>query len=318
MLLFILAHLSDPHLPTPKWVPLRALANKRFLGFINWQFRRSHVHRSHILSRVVSDMQSLQPDHVVVTGDLVNVSLAKEFRRAAKWLHNLGKADWVTVVPGNHDAYVPMAYAQSWKHWASYMVGDDHVYSDLSFPFVRRRDDVAFIGLSSAITTGPRLAYGCLGDEQLKALRCLLTNLAQEGLFRVILLHHPPFEKQIPLAKNLRDLSKFRDVIADLGAELILHGHNHRYEFNPLDGPTGPVPIFGAPSSSVAHGFGMDAAQYLIYSIERVDGAWRLECRRRFLSHRSKQFAEEKMQSLVLSRPGNQPAQSCALNSVEP
>lgn len=301
--MFVLAHLSDPHLPTSKGVRPRALANKRFLGYLSWRFRRSHIHRPAILSRIVSDLRRLNPDHVVVTGDLVNLSLAAEFRHATEWLQNLGMADWVTVVPGNHDAYVPMPYAQSWQHWAAYMVGDDHREAPLSFPFVRRRDGVALIGLSTAITTGPGLAYGCLGGEQLSALRSVLSTLAREALFRVVLLHHPPFEENMPRAKNLRDMAGFQDVIAGVGAELILHGHNHRYEFTSLNGPAGPVPVFGSPSTSVAHGYGIDAAQYLIYSIERIDGAWRLECRRRLMTRDSEEFAEEKLETLELLRP---------------
>jgi 3',5'-cyclic AMP phosphodiesterase CpdA len=54
------------------------------------------------------------PDHVALTGDLINLSLQAEYRLAAKWLAALGDPDWITFVPGNHDAYVPFPWDTGW------------------------------------------------------------------------------------------------------------------------------------------------------------------------------------------------------------
>ena len=57
-----------------------------------------------VLDALVSDMQAQQPDHVAVTGDLVNLALDAEFNPARQWLEGVGDPADVTVVPGNHDA----------------------------------------------------------------------------------------------------------------------------------------------------------------------------------------------------------------------
>src|SRR5262249_36749995 len=104
-----LAHLSDPHLgplPTPR---LSELASKRVLGFVNWTRKRRLLHRPEVLDALVADLKAQSADHIAVTGDLANISLPQEFIAARAWLDRLGAAHDVTVVPGNHDAYVRAA-----------------------------------------------------------------------------------------------------------------------------------------------------------------------------------------------------------------
>ena len=88
--MFVLAHLSDPHLgpiPTPR---ARELANKRGLGFINWYRGRHAVHRPEVLALVERDIAARDVDHIAVTGDLVNLALTAEFAAAHQWLARLG------------------------------------------------------------------------------------------------------------------------------------------------------------------------------------------------------------------------------------
>src|SRR4051794_10389108 len=103
---FVLAHLSDPHLPPLPVLSLRELTGKRALGALNWRRNRQAIHRREVLEAVVADMQTQRPDHIAVTGDVVNLALEAEFAPAYAWLMSVGKPDHVSVVPGNHDAYV--------------------------------------------------------------------------------------------------------------------------------------------------------------------------------------------------------------------
>jgi len=103
---FTLAHLSDIHLsPLPR-ARRRHLLSKRILGYVNWHRGRKYVHRREILDLLTRDLVEQNPDHVAVTGDLVNLGLPEEYLRAADWLHHLGAPSEVTAIPGNHDAYV--------------------------------------------------------------------------------------------------------------------------------------------------------------------------------------------------------------------
>ena len=109
--MFTLAHLSDPHLPMPQARPVQLL-NKRATGYYNWWRHRVHLHVPEALAGIVADIKAQRPDHIALTGDLVNVALPQEFRRAAEWLAAFDTPDRITVIPGNHDAYVPMPWAE--------------------------------------------------------------------------------------------------------------------------------------------------------------------------------------------------------------
>ena len=154
--MFTLAHLSDPHIGPIETPALRELMNKRGLGLINWYRKRHRHHHRNVLDAIVRDMHAQQPDHVAVTGDLVNISLDSEFARAATWLYSIGEPQDVTLTPGNHDAYVRAAIEHSKRHWGEYMRGDDPAAKPAGrFPFVRRRGPVALVGLSTAVPTAP-------------------------------------------------------------------------------------------------------------------------------------------------------------------
>src|ERR1700732_2783372 len=100
------AHLSAPQLgpiPQPR---LHELAGKRALGYLNWRSRRRTLHRAEVLDELAVDLKAASPDHIAVTGALINIACAAKFAPARAWLERLGKPDQVTLVPGNHDAYV--------------------------------------------------------------------------------------------------------------------------------------------------------------------------------------------------------------------
>ena len=106
MMSFTIAHITDPHLspaPMPGFADLRL---KRVMGFINWKRGRERLNDMGLLKRLVEDLRAQRPDHVAVTGDLVNIGMPVEFQRAALWMETLGEPYDVSFVPGNHDAYV--------------------------------------------------------------------------------------------------------------------------------------------------------------------------------------------------------------------
>jgi 3',5'-cyclic AMP phosphodiesterase CpdA len=280
--MFVLAHLSDPHLGPIPTARLRELAGKRGLGFINWRRGRHAVHRPDVLDLLQRDLAAMPVDHIAVTGDLVNLSLVAEFAAAHQWLARLGPPERVTVVPGNHDAYVRAAAAHPLRYWGDYMRGDAAgpiaaPGAPAHFPFVRRRGPAALIGLSTALPTGPLMATGRLGADQLMRLADALAALGRENLFRVVLIHHPPVSRLAQHFKRLVDAGPLRRIIAQHGAELVLHGHAHVHSIIWLDGPRGHVPAVGVPSASAASDPHGDAAAYNLYRIERDGDGWRCE-----------------------------------------
>jgi len=280
--LFTLTHLSDIHLsPLPK-VKRSQLLSKRLLGYVNWHNGRKFVHRRDILDLLTRDIAERHPDHIAVTGDLINLGLPEEYLRAADWLHHLGPPDRVTVIPGNHDAYVRLHPDTSTRHWHPYMMSNSAGEAlfetpGAGFPFVRRLGDIGIIALSSAIPTAPFIAAGRLGQRQLAGLASALEAQGRAGLFRVVLIHHPPLPGQADWQRGLRDAKDLRDVLKTHGADLVLHGHNHRQSVQELDTENGRALIVGVPSASEAVDGRAPAARYNEYHIDRAGNGWRVE-----------------------------------------
>ena len=137
------------------------LLGKRATGYVNWWRRRAHLHVPAALAGIVADIRQQKPDHIALTGDLVNISLPTEFTRAAEWLKQLGGPQDVTVIPGNHDVYVATAWPKSLGLWGAYIAGDGQPpASDFDvFPTLRRRGPVALVGLSSGVPKPPLLRH---------------------------------------------------------------------------------------------------------------------------------------------------------------
>lgn len=238
-----LAHLSDVHLPFHGGTGWRHLNIKRTLGWLNWLRKRQFVHRWQALEAMAADVKAQAPDHILVSGDLVNIGLPREYDAALEWLNVLGSPDKVSLVPGNHDAYVMAEAREGIRLWAQYMESDAFgltlaAYAragalgearDLreAFPYVRRVGPVAIIGLNSGVATRPGSAIGELGVGQLERLRKLLAALREMGLFRLVMIHHPPLVSLAPADRALRDAGSLEAILREEGAGLVIHGHNH-------------------------------------------------------------------------------------------
>lgn len=255
---FTLAHLSDLHLgPLP---PFRFphWTVKRVLGYLNWQRKRRRIHRHDVSATLISDLKSIGADHIAVTGDLVNIALPAEYIAAGKWLEALGPPHGVSVVPGNHDIYVDLRGEPGVERWASYMRGDGyssegpeaHAPSLAGFPYMRRRGAVALIGVNSAKPTPPFVAAGRVANYELERLETMLRQVGTEGLFRCVMIHHPPLPGQVPARRALKNADALADVFSRAGVELVLHGHNHTDTIVWGNSAYGRYPVVGIASAS--------------------------------------------------------------------
>jgi 3',5'-cyclic AMP phosphodiesterase CpdA len=278
---FLLAHLSDPHVgPLPR-PPRHELIGKRATGYLNWTRSRSRIHDMAVLEQIVADLKAHRPAHIAVTGDVSNIGLPAEFRLARSWLEKLGAPENVSFVPGNHDAYVRgslPALARIFAPWTAGEQDRGEVY-----PYVRVRGEFALVGLSSAVPTPPFIAAGYLGRRQLQAAERLLLETGSRGLFRIVMLHHPPRMSVSSLGRGLVDAYGFAEMIRRAGAELIIHGHDHRLTLGQLDTPKGLVPVVGVPSASVVRGIGHQRAAYHLFEVTYAAGIYKIVARARGL-----------------------------------
>ncbi len=252
-----IAHLSDIHLaPLAAFWPNYWNA-KRFLGFANWMMRRRRSHLRAVVDLLVADLRHQGVDHIAVTGDLVNIGLPQEYETALLWLHTLGPADRVSVVPGNHDIYTRLRRHSGVGRWARYMESDEWGARlapgpGPRFPYIRRiGQSIALVGLNSAVPTPPGIASGEVGAEQIGQCRELLRELGRMKMFRVVMIHHPPLVAQIRPGRDLKDAPALERALVDAGAELVIHGHNHRDMVKWRTTPAGPMAVVGIASGSI-------------------------------------------------------------------
>jgi 3',5'-cyclic AMP phosphodiesterase CpdA len=286
------------------------LLNKRLYGYLSWRFHRRSEHRSKVLNALLQDLQRTKPDHIVITGDLTHLGLPSEFQKASQLLRSMGSPSQVTVIPGNHDAYVATVWNRTFALWEGYMLSDGMQLAGGTganlrtvFPSLRIRGRIALIGVSSALPTVPFLAIGSVGHAQLQKLEQILAETGRQRLFRVVLIHHPPLLDTVGWRKRLTDGAAFRSVLGRHGTELVLHGHVHRSSVSQLETNAGSAPAIGVPSASAIGRKPDRRARYHVYRLAENVGGWDVSISVRVYSPEEDCLLSESESRLTLYRP---------------
>ena len=275
-----LAHCSDLHLLSHDGARWLDLANKRWIGAMNLLSSRSRHYHVAAFEDMVDDMNAQGVDHVLCTGDVTNLALRQEFAFARQKFDKLalGTND-VTVIPGNHDAYVAEGVPLFSEMFGDYATSDpgweweeDHRHSAddiLHWPIVRVRGELAIIGLSTSRQTPWFTAYGRIGEGQLARLRQALADPRLAGKARLVAIHHPPAGRRaMNKIRGLKDHAAFATILAEHGADLVLHGHEHQDLTESLPGPSGVIPVRGIASGTYHHNKVDRIARYRVFEIE--------------------------------------------------
>ncbi len=275
-----IAHLSDVHLAPLRGLGLRHLNAKRALGLANWLRKRRKMHLRSAIDALTHDLAQQKVDHIIVSGDLVNLGLPGEHAAAFEWLQAIGPPEKVSVVPGNHDIYCRLWRDPGVERWRAYMASCAKGRKILpaspsgGFPYLRIIGRVAIVGLNSAIPTRPFSAIGRAGDEQIEVAGRLLGRLGKEGFTRLVVIHHPPLAGQADATRMLTDADRMEAMLVQNGAEMVVHGHNHRDMHEVRRGPGGPIHVVGIASASMGRAHKHEAlARYnLIHLTPSADG----------------------------------------------
>lgn len=180
------------------------------------------------LHRIVPD---LEPDAIVVSGDLTQRAKRHQFEEARRFIDRLSKAKVPTlVIPGNHD--VPL-YRVTERFLNPHGVYREVIAPELN-P-VLTLDDVILVGIDS---TSPynSIVNGRIHRHQLERCERLFAEVPSEAV-RIVVAHHhfapgPDYLRDWTMPKARRAI----DCFVDQGVEMILGGHLHRsYIGNTLD-----------------------------------------------------------------------------------
>lgn len=281
---FRFAHISDLHVPPMPSVQFEELLNKRVVGYLSWQCKRKKEYHEHVLETLLEYLATLQLDHICMTGDLVNIGLQQEFEQSVLWIQQFQAIADISLVPGNHDAYVPVSLDFMHRYWDEWVPGE--------FPAYTEKDGIALIGLSSAVPTLPFMAFGKIDSDQLANFEKILQRAQKNNLFTIVMLHHPPQQIQGGWHKGLHKAKAFREVIARVGADLILHGHLHKPIHTNLVGPGGArVPVYGVGSASLQHEHKEHNAHFHVFNV--MDGAFEV----------GHHYYDESMQAFTTKQP---------------
>lgn len=241
-----IVQLSDIHVWRYSFNPIR-LFNKRVVGVVSLLAGRAERFRLERLDEVVRRVKALEPDHILITGDLTTTALPEEFAHARAELGPLlDDTTRVTIIPGNHDRYT----TGSVRHQSFEKVFGDCMPC-LTFPWLRRLDDrTAILGLDA--TRSHLSATGRLPASQLDEARAILADPTTRPPRLIVACHYPIVAPPVYAAelapKRMKNAPEVREWLSTIGPHLYCCGHVHAaWTYSPHDWPDHLSLNSGAP-----------------------------------------------------------------------
>jgi 3',5'-cyclic AMP phosphodiesterase CpdA len=241
-----IVHLSDVHVWRYVLDP-RHLLNKRAVGVLGLAVSRARKFRLERLRDVVERVRGLEPDHVLITGDLTTTSHASEFLAAREALADLLiDAERATVIPGNHDRYtIGAVRSRAFEEWFGAFAPAG------AYPWLRWLDaETAILGLDpTRAHIGPT---GWLPPSQASAARRILEDATRRPRRLIVACHYPIVAPMAHVAelrrKRLTNAHTVAALLEGAGRHLFCCGHVHAaWAFRPSTIPDQLCLNAGAP-----------------------------------------------------------------------
>ena len=243
-------HISDLHFHTyPQ--NFREWKSKRILGAANLLFRRAREFPLQRAKQLVVQIQKTNWDHLVISGDLTQLSLEKGFCQARETLDPLLKdPQRVTIVPGNHDRYVCQAAGDDlYNKYFGKFFGNGEIH------LRRLKDDWVIVGWDSSHPNDWLSAAGTVRRSTLQATENLLQSCPAETRF-IIVNHYPltfPEGWKFDKFHELYNLVPVRNwILRHPQIRLYLHGHIHENWLHRLPRDSGPELLLVNSASSTS------------------------------------------------------------------
>lgn len=219
-------HLSDLHFPTS--LPFFQLKGKMFVGYLNYNLRRKSKYPKKVLDSILTFIQETNPDAIVVSGDLTNVSHEEEFKKAKKILNEL-PLEKVFYIPGNHDRYVKESSGENalYERYFSEFSGES-ISHNKSYIRIKKIQNLHFVGWDSSVPLSILNAHGWIHPEIVTQTKRFLSEKKITNY--ILVCHHPiwnPSDKQETVHHKLLNREEIVSLLKEQPPLVYLHGHVH-------------------------------------------------------------------------------------------
>jgi 3',5'-cyclic AMP phosphodiesterase CpdA len=171
-----------------------------------------------LLAPLIETVTALQPNVVVVSGDLTQRARTAEFKEARRFFDALPSPQ--IIVPGNHDVPLHNVFSRFLRPLDKYR---RYITDDLAPAFID--DEIAVIGINTARSL--TFKSGRINVRQIARASEQMCSLPSH-LTKIIVTHHP-FD--LPGDYHERELvrraGKAMSMFGRCGADLLLAGHLH-------------------------------------------------------------------------------------------
>jgi len=176
-----------------------------------------------VLQKLQAALSAIQPDLVVVSGDLTQRALEDEFMQARAFLDALNVP--FLAVPGNHDIPTYNLFSRFFTPYKQYK---NHIDGDLC-P-VYQTNEALIVGLNSTRPAVPHWnwANGAVSAAQCERLKQVFAD-HPPAYWNICVLHHPLcFDvAQTPLNVKVFGRTRALQALAHVRADIVLTGHTH-------------------------------------------------------------------------------------------
>lgn len=174
-------------------------------------------------------LPAIDPDVVVVAGDLTYRGRRHEFEAAERWLATLKRP--IVIAPGNHDVPHYNIFSRLLSPFARY---DSHVHEDGMQLFHDETVSIVTVNTVRGIQARLNWAHGVISREQAdEAAREL--HKAPTGAARLVCCHHPLVAPQgAPIKTSTKGGPQAGALLAAAGVDVVMTGHLHRPFAEPL------------------------------------------------------------------------------------
>jgi 3',5'-cyclic AMP phosphodiesterase CpdA len=181
------------------------------------------AHEPKLVEAVEQQVHSSKPDLVVISGDFTQRARTEQFQEACAFLERLRDAGHeVLAVPGNHD--VPLYDVL--RRFLSPLTRYRKYIDETVCPFVEV-PGAAVLGINPARSA--TFKDGKINPEQIAFIRQAFEH-TDPTTARILVTHHPIFALPTGsgMGEPIENQANVLEVIAELGVDLLLAGHNHR------------------------------------------------------------------------------------------